>query len=367
MPKKSQIGMFIILGIVIFVAAGFLIYLNSSSKDTSLKPTEIVESSLIILPIKTYVESCIKNTAKDGLLSLGLQGGFHKVPTPFYDIIVVNVPYYFYETTTLNPSKNVIEQQIGAYVDDNINTCLNDFVELKEKGYTIESEKMSTKVFIVPNKVVFEGNLPLTINKDNLVYKMERFRVDIDNVTLDDIIKLTNQIEQKQAQIPDAICLSCLLNLSIKHDVRIIINKLDDSSVLFTILDGKTIIDNKPLFFNFAHKYRKISCSNLPLDDTLFVYVCAQQKLRNLTIELKIHNIKDQIAKVNIPFSYSVTADSKYVKFEDFTNLFDINAQSGLISFTPLESNIGSHIILIKAQDSKGNVGYESFALNITR
>ena len=74
--RKSQITLFIILGIVIFMITGFLLYLTSlrtsqvgSQAEQSF--SDIVEAT----PIRSYITSCLKKTAEDALILAGRQGG----------------------------------------------------------------------------------------------------------------------------------------------------------------------------------------------------------------------------------------------------------------------------------------------------
>ncbi len=73
--KRSQISLFLILGIVLIVAVSFLIYImNSGAKaiDQKSNDNSIKEVSGLV---KGHVEQCMESTLKDGIEFIGKQGG----------------------------------------------------------------------------------------------------------------------------------------------------------------------------------------------------------------------------------------------------------------------------------------------------
>ncbi len=77
MSKKSQITVFILLGIVILMVLVFLFYIRSQTVSAVSKGNvkQTVDSILINTPVKVYVESCLDKATKDALVIAGLQGG----------------------------------------------------------------------------------------------------------------------------------------------------------------------------------------------------------------------------------------------------------------------------------------------------
>ncbi len=81
--------------------------------------------------------------------------------------------------------------------------------------------------------------------------------------------------------------------------------------------------------------------------------------------------IPDQSATVGQPFTYSVAAsdiDIPYgdkLTFSDNTPLFQIDPDSGLISFTPTSRDIGEHKVTITVTDSREGSDSRSFTLSV--
>ncbi len=65
-------------------------------------------------------------------------------------------------------------------------------------------------------------------------------------------------------------------------------------------------------------------------------------------------------------FTFTVTAsDVDQLTFSDNSTLFDINPNSGQISFIPTNEEVGEHIITVTVSDGKGGIDSESFILTI--
>jgi len=77
-PKKSQVTVFIILGVVILVIFLGIIYLVFSDKKETLEG-EVSRTQGIptdVEPIISFAENCFEQIAKEGLFLLGSQGGY---------------------------------------------------------------------------------------------------------------------------------------------------------------------------------------------------------------------------------------------------------------------------------------------------
>ena len=70
MFKKSQVGVFILLGLILVIGMGFVLYLkNFGVKNAEIE--KVSEFSIDIVPIKNYAESCIEIVGRDGISLIG--------------------------------------------------------------------------------------------------------------------------------------------------------------------------------------------------------------------------------------------------------------------------------------------------------
>lgn len=129
---RGQTTVFVLIGIVLVLAVA-LVYLMART------PTVDAE----FLPIEDHVRSCVRATALEGLQRMGHQGGYialspqEGAPTET-DVLAVGsgqVPYWYYTAgnnacssclvTTLTPTKESMETQLGSFIEQQMSECLD--------------------------------------------------------------------------------------------------------------------------------------------------------------------------------------------------------------------------------------------------
>jgi hypothetical protein len=76
--KRSQVTLFIILALIILVSVILFLFLKSNIEKEEIAPgvSMIVEElPSEFLPVRPYVENCLKKTAKQAITILGDRGG----------------------------------------------------------------------------------------------------------------------------------------------------------------------------------------------------------------------------------------------------------------------------------------------------
>jgi|TARA_B100002003_G_scaffold142270_1_gene131635 hypothetical protein len=364
--KKGQITFFIILGIVLVVSFALIFYLFQNSTDKGESEIQQIQSfELSTSPINSYVESCIESVGEDAILWIGNHGGYFEVPTYNPDDYQ-GTAYYFYVDRNIMPSKEKIEQELSKYMDSELFFCIRNFIAFEEMGFEIEQGKINTTTMIRPNNVLFNVNFPIKISREQNTKQLVSFQGSINNVRLSTIYDVSKSIIYEQMNDYNSVCLSCIIDGGIENDLHIDISRGDNSSLLFTITDYNTIINDMPYEYRFANKYEEFSCSNLPLDDSNNEYLlgCIQQKIMDTGYTFYVEDITNLTAYVNQSFSYKINAVGLNLSFADYTPLFDINKKTGEIQFTPAQEQTGNHSIWIFVKDTM-NEKYESFTLEI--
>ncbi|RME52077.1 hypothetical protein D6783_05870 [Candidatus Woesearchaeota archaeon] len=74
--KKAQIAVFVILGLVVFVAAGFFLYSAMQSERGSGESAAFQRE---VAPVRAAMDSCVQDALRSGLELAGKQGGFFDV------------------------------------------------------------------------------------------------------------------------------------------------------------------------------------------------------------------------------------------------------------------------------------------------
>src|SRR3989338_3902542 len=81
MPKKGQMAIFLIVGILIIVAGAFYFYTTTFTTESRIerKLAETQEVSAEFNPVKEFADQCIYSTALEGLRLIGENGGYTSI------------------------------------------------------------------------------------------------------------------------------------------------------------------------------------------------------------------------------------------------------------------------------------------------
>jgi len=256
--KRGQLSIFILFGLVILIAYGFIFYLNNRIAEIE-KEVELQIASLDLSTlIKNNVDACLITTGEDALKFVGLQGGYYDKPkysvdykglfyTPFHTMYANNIQ-------NVIPSLQTIENEISKYVDNNLQNCIKDFEDIKDLGYKIESGKFSTTTSVAKDNAVFILNFPITISLNTKSEKIENFLVKIPS-RLNLIYNLADEITEEQLKHIGQICLSCLIDLGDENNLYFEIVPRKKDINLIVVEDSQILIDNEPYLFIFGFNH----------------------------------------------------------------------------------------------------------------
>ncbi|MDP3764997.1 MAG: hypothetical protein Q8R04_00640 [Nanoarchaeota archaeon] len=247
--------------------------------------------------------------------------------------------------------------------------CLKNLTDFEKIGMKIKQGNINTITTIAPRNVLFSVNLPLTIKQEESESRFSKFDKNI-NIKLQEIYDVSAKITEKQVSEPDFLPISYVIDLANKNNLSIFVNNLNNDSLLFTIVDNEIKINDVPYRFRFANKYKRYSCSDIPFGEDefskQFLLDCVGAKIKEFNYSLGIAKIADLQAIANQPFVYKVGASGIGLSYFDYTELFDINSETGVINFIPKIEDIGSHLITIEVKDKLNNSDYGTFRLNIS-
>jgi len=238
--KKGQISVFVILSvlIVLIIIFYFLIKLNY---------IELGRVSPDVKPVYNFIENCVEQTSSDAVYYIGENGGYFISPNNSLDN---GIPIYFNKGEVSIPSLNDIEKELEMYVNEMLFFCFRNFNDFSD--FDVKQGEVKSEVKILPGKVVFEIDSPLSVSKGDKTYVFNDFNNEID-VRLFEIQKVSSEAVKIQQEYPEDICLSCLSDLAIENDL--IIKMMDyQESVIFLITDSESKINNEEYVFYFAVK-----------------------------------------------------------------------------------------------------------------
>ena len=219
MEKRGQVTVFIIVGIVILLAASIIIYITRGSDLKEFTPVAVNDLPTEIAPIQLYMDSCIERELKAGLRLIGAHGGYVGMhtqdeiytgktfdvdlagidPTSFGALTVnpndqnSNVAYWFYmkppnncddigapcvfeyqipplrKEDKFSGDPNSIEEQLAEYIKKNIAKCSAGFSVFEAQGINITAAgAIAVRVIIAKDDTKAYVEYPFDINSELL-------------------------------------------------------------------------------------------------------------------------------------------------------------------------------------------------------
>ncbi len=130
--SKSQVSIFTLLSILILLIGVLYFYYQKESTEQEI---DVVQPE--IAPVKLYVEDCIKKITQDGLETIGLTGGYIKVPDKVkvnprayltdFPVAGLKVPYWWYDSINSIPLEEFVRQELINHVQNELKACVDDF------------------------------------------------------------------------------------------------------------------------------------------------------------------------------------------------------------------------------------------------
>ena len=218
MKRKAQVTMVIVIAIFILAIAALAIYAANYFKKNSQEPLVFEKAS-----VENYINSCARSTAENGLKQLGKQG--------------------FAADSSKIPGIEDMQNQLAAYVNNNLNYCLNDFEDFEKEGWDVKKGEVNAKAQINEQDVSFDVSYPIKITNEGNTISFERFAVKL-NVMLKYIHELAGKIAEFKFKYGKEADLTTLSEYNLEVTIF-----PDDGSFVYAIDDPKSLIMNKPYRF----------------------------------------------------------------------------------------------------------------------
>ena len=182
--KKGQITIFIILGLVILLAAGLLFLFRSQIME--FRPGEVTPTEKG--RVENFITACMADISEEALFLVGQQGGYVEVPQEIAKDAAQSlktsplnsVPYWAEGTRTRIPSLEKIKQDLDYYMQKNLRDCLLEMNAFQESYDLVEQGPLIADTQIVDNKVLFNVNWNLEIRNKagETISELNQFQVE---------------------------------------------------------------------------------------------------------------------------------------------------------------------------------------------
>lgn len=164
MSNKSQVTIFIVLGLIIFVgiiAVFFFIGRGDIQEKEEADPQK-------------YIEKCLRDAVSPSV-DLVMENGGRISPELFimyqsekYNYLCYQKNYYLTCINHYPQLKNIIEAEIKQDSEEKVKKCFSTLkTNLEKKGWTVSEGVMDWKVEILPGKVLISVNKKLDISQES--------------------------------------------------------------------------------------------------------------------------------------------------------------------------------------------------------
>ena len=321
--KRGQITIFIIVGLLIVLMVGIILYLNRGGIQATLPPQT--------QPIHDYIQGCLSQAATDAVFKLGSQGGHlislnHSIQSPSGNI------GYGYDGGDVLPTIPEMQDDLKLGIILQMNSC--DLTLFEQQGWNITKGDISADVAITDTDVLVKLFWNLRVEQPGISVSLQSFITNVKAPLIEDYAT-AKAIVKKTIDNPRQLDQTFLSTTG--KDITVF--PADTETLVYAIHDDRLTRNGQPFAFVFGAK--------LPVNHPPTLDIPAELKL-----------------KKGAPYTLTVTAsdqDGDKVTVDDDTFLFDL--VDGKATFTP--DIPGIYDITITATDALGLVTEKQFILTV--
>ncbi|MGM5482381.1 MAG: hypothetical protein ACQESF_02860 [Nanobdellota archaeon] len=200
--KKSQLTIFVIIGLIILLAFGFMLFIQKEDLTEVEKKAETEDDELSV-----FVSECLKQTMQEALVEVGMHGGYLNLETKLPDVNDrlelsrpylsmfdgnLKIPYWYHETgedlyesqmpplERVSDGDNSIQSQLERYIENNLNKCLMDFESFEKQNIKVDKKgENDVKITFTQKNVLASLDMPLELNKNSSVVTRDKFKASV--------------------------------------------------------------------------------------------------------------------------------------------------------------------------------------------
>jgi hypothetical protein len=231
MQKRGQVTIFLIIAVlVIALIAVFFIFREKLG---------VQSNSLEISPIQTKIVSCLESTTEEGIIYIGLQGGYYEVPKNVSkSLFGGEIAYYYINSLKSLPSIEKIESELEEYIEINLENCI-DFESIEEQGFNVTQGNVSASVNINEDEIKSDIIYPLLISKGEDKYRLTKFESSL-NSNIEKVYSASEEVVDSYKANPGFVCMACLEEISKRYEFEIKETIIDEEIIWFSVFDSES-------------------------------------------------------------------------------------------------------------------------------
>ncbi|MFH1456070.1 MAG: hypothetical protein ABIF40_03915 [archaeon] len=249
MPKKGQVTILIILGLILFIIIILGFFFRSELVDMFQKSGFVEESVLPneVQELKDQIYSCLYDLSNDAVYNLGLTGGYlYETPLSFLEYDIYAVPYLYDKGQNNVVDLTVWENDLASYMKANYQNCVKDYENFDLSYGNIEP------IVVIEDLVTWDIYWPISVKYNSIEYRINDFSLN-QNIYLFQLHEALNFIIENQIY-DNKLCVSCITDITLDYNLEINFENLDEGT-LFMITDKNSQVYDEDFQFVFASRY----------------------------------------------------------------------------------------------------------------
>jgi hypothetical protein len=247
-PKKGQVTLFIILGIVLLIAVsvGIVLRKDISAGIQKVKISRSVELQQEVDKVEPFVQDCLESTTEDAILRIVAKGGYN-APKNFVTYDYYTVPIYFDKGKETVPGMQDVANEIAFAVKSDVAQCANfNAVSLPVKAL----KRPEATVTISKAVVTIDLEWPLQVGTETESATISEFSAKVKTdiyFPYENAMELYNQ--QKAIKV---LSLIDLARLAKQKNFILHFDMADKDAMVYLLTFNRTIIQRQPLVYTFG-------------------------------------------------------------------------------------------------------------------
>ncbi|MBL7055492.1 hypothetical protein ISS07_01110 [Candidatus Woesearchaeota archaeon] len=238
--KRGQIAIFMLLILTVSIAYSFILYLNGSeAEDIRVETSKILENPSN--QINLFVSLCLEKTAEEGIYTLGIGGGSY-FNNSLSTESSIKIPFYLLDGKNIMPSLNHIESELSFFIEQNLESCIDKFGDIKE-GYVFKTGDIHVESVIGVEDVLISLKYPIesTFNDNKIL--LEDFSSKLNFNFKDKYDSVAYFLEVQELE-PESVALGQLSNLAYHKNFTFDLVRLGNDEILYVLSFNESPKDN---------------------------------------------------------------------------------------------------------------------------
>ena len=300
MYKKSQITLFLIVGIILVLAVLSYFFIFSSNNDDSNQNLNTISNQRYDDMIRSFVEEEAREILIEGIYLIGLRGGY--IYSFEEKLITEGGPfaYHIKNEEIISPDRLFIQSELERFLSENLDFQLF-FLEFEEVD--VEFSDVISEITITENYVLAELNIKTTVDSQS--------STEFFNYNLRVPYRLGFMLEKRDEIVQNFKENPTMISNFAYDDITLNIISFNRQNYIFSILDNQSQYEGISLVYNIALEH----ISYLPP---------------------RLDFISNFVTSVNVPFSYQLNAisfESDYLEYSVNNSLVNLDNQNGNFTF----------------------------------